>query len=76
MNFIPINAYSNYIDANIILGRLQSEGINCFLMDENADIINPIWTNAIRGIKLMVAEPDVAIASDIINQFKNEQEIP
>jgi len=76
MNFISIKSYSNYVEANIVLGRLQSEGINCCLMDENADIINPIWTNATHGIKLMVAEPDVAIASEIINQFNQEQESP
>jgi len=69
MNFVPIKSYSDYVEANIVLGRLQSEGINCCLMDENADTINPIWTNAIRGIKLMVAEPDVTVAVNLINQI-------
>ena len=72
MNFVSIKSYTNYVEANIVLGRLQNEGINCCLMDENADTINPIWTNAISGIKLMVAEPDVAIASELINQFREE----
>jgi hypothetical protein len=35
MNFIIAQVYSNYIDANIIMGRLQEEGINCWLKDEN-----------------------------------------
>ena len=53
MNFIIAQVYSNYIDANIIMGRLEEEGINCWLKDENTVTIDPILTNAVGGIKLM-----------------------
>ncbi len=33
----------------------EEEGINCWLKDENTVTIDPILTNAIGGIKLMVA---------------------
>ena len=73
MNFIPVNSYTNYIDANIVLGRLQNEGIDCWLKDENTVTINPIWTNAVGGIKLMVTEADAAKASELLNLFRAEQ---
>lgn len=57
MEFVHIDTYVNYIDAAIIQGRLESEGINCWLRDENTVTIDPILTNAVGGIKLMV--PDV-----------------
>ena len=56
MDFVPVAVYTNYIDANIILGRMQEDGIDCWLKDENIVTIDPILTNAVGGIKLMVAE--------------------
>ena len=73
MNFVPVNSYTNYIDANIVLGRLQHEGVDCWLMDENTITINPIWTNAVGGIKIMVTEADAKKAVELLNQFRAEQ---
>ena len=56
MDFVPVATYNNYIDANIMLGRMQEEGIDCWLKDENIVTIDPLLTNAVGGIKLMVAE--------------------
>ena len=73
MNFIQIDTYANYIDANIVLGRLESEGINCWLRDENTVTIDPILTNAVGGIKLMVAEPQVERAIELLQGYRNEK---
>ena len=54
MNFVLLQSYDNYISAHIAMGRLEEDGINCWLKDENTVTINPILTNAIGGIKLMV----------------------
>jgi DNA-directed RNA polymerase subunit RPC12/RpoP len=56
MDFVPVAVYNNYIDANIMLGRLQEDGIDCWLKDENIVTIDPLLTNAVGGIKLMVEE--------------------
>ena len=56
MDFVPVAVYTNYIDANIMLGRMQEDGIDCWLKDENIVTIDPTLTNAVGGIKLMVAE--------------------
>ncbi|HMG67468.1 MAG TPA: DUF2007 domain-containing protein [Chitinophagaceae bacterium] len=73
MNFIILQTYNNYIDANIIMGRLQEEGISCWLKDENTVTIDPILTNAIGGIKLMVPESQAERAFDLLKQFRIDQ---
>jgi hypothetical protein len=58
MNFVLLKSFNNYIEANLTLGRLQEGNVRCWLADENVATINPILTNAIGGIKLMVLEED------------------
>ena len=72
MSFIIAQVYNNYIDANIIMGRLQEEGINCWLKDENTVTIDPILTNAVGGIKLMVAESQAERAFQLLREFRSE----
>jgi len=73
MNFVPLQYFSNYIDAHIILGRLQEEGINCWLKDENTVTTNPIWTHAVGGIKLMVAETQKERAIELLQQIETDR---
>ena len=72
MNFIPIQAYNNYIEANIVMGRLEEEGIHCWLKDENTVTIDPILTNAVGGIKLMVPDSQAERAFELLNQFRKD----
>ena len=74
MRFIIAQVYNNYIDANIIMGRLQQEGINCWLKDENTVTLNPALTNAVGGIKLMVTDSQAERAFELLKQFRTEQE--
>ena len=73
MEFVPVDAYNNYIDANIVLGRLQEEEIECWLKDENTSTIMPIWNQATGGIRLMVAKEDVEKTLALLNQFREEK---
>jgi len=67
MKFILLLTFDNYIPAHIALGRLKDEFINCFLQDEYTVTIDPLLSNAIGGIKLMVAEAQAARALEILN---------
>jgi hypothetical protein len=67
MNFILIRSFDNYIPAHIALGRLKEEYINCYLQDEYSVTIDPFLSNAIGGIKLMVAEIQAERALEILN---------
>jgi hypothetical protein len=54
MDLVTVKTFDSYFLANIILGRLQAEGIECYLKDETTVTMDPILTNAIGGIKLVV----------------------
>jgi len=73
MRFVQIDTFTNYIDANLVLGRLQNEDINCWLRDENTVTIDPILANAVGGIKLMVAEAQAERAIELLNAFRKEK---
>ena len=73
MEFVTVSSFSNYIDAHIMLGRLQEEGIRCWLKDENLATLYPIWTNATGGIKLMVASIQVNEAKNLLRLFEEEK---
>lgn len=66
MSYIAVSTYDNYISAHIAMGRLQEEFINCYLQDEYTVTIDPLLSNAIGGIKLMVAESQVERALVIL----------
>jgi hypothetical protein len=70
MDFVLLQVFTNYIEAHIVKGRLQDQGINCWLEGEHlsALIVDPILTNVIAGIKLMVAKDDVEKALEILNR--------
>ncbi len=70
MNFIVLETFDNYIDANLVLGRMQQAGIHCWLKDENTVTIDPILTNAIGGIKLMVSTDDMQNATEVLQILK------
>jgi hypothetical protein len=73
MGFIVLNSYNTYIDAHIAKGVLEEEGISSWLKDENTVTIDPILTNAVGGIKVMVTEEDAQRALEILTRLKREQ---
>jgi hypothetical protein len=72
MNFKQIAAYTNYVSANITLGLLEENSINCHLRDEYIVTIDPFLSNAVGGIKLMVAEIQFDRALEVIKQAEIE----
>jgi len=70
MKLITVRSYDDYISAHIIMGRLSEENINCFLKDEHSVTIGPFLSNMIGGIKLMVPEPQVERALELLNEFE------
>ena len=72
MNFIPVWSYDNYVPAHIAMGRLKEEGMECWLKDENTVTIDPILSNAVGGIKLMVVEADAEKAWKLLKQLQKE----
>ncbi len=69
MELVTVKSFDNYFSANIILTRLQSEGIECYLKDENTVTIDPMLSNAIGGIKLVVKKEDEAGVIKLLRSY-------
>lgn len=61
-----IQSFNNPIDAHIIKGLLESNGIESCLFDENIAYTNPVLTTAVGRIKLMVREEDYEDAIKVL----------
>lgn len=53
-----------------MLQRLEEEGIRVYLQDEHTVTIDPILTNAIGGIKLMVYKEQLERAMELISNYE------
>ena len=64
---VVFETYYNPIEANIVKERLLDSGIQCFLTDENTITINPLYNQAIGGVKLHLFEYDLEAAKRIVD---------
>ena len=55
-----------------MLQRLEDEGIRAYLQNEHTVTIDPILTNAIGGIQLMIYDGQLDRAMQLINGFEQE----
>ena len=73
--FVTVFTFNFAYEAYIVRGRLESEGIECFLQDEYYLQLNPFATSAIGGVKLQVWEKDLNRTIEILKEtgyFKEE----
>jgi len=74
MKIVVVKTFDNSFQAYLIKGKLESEGIECFLTNENLTTLIPNFTNLLdMGIGLMVSEEDYPKAREIINDQKTEK---
>ncbi|MCL5246757.1 DUF2007 domain-containing protein [Cellulophaga sp. 20_2_10] len=69
--FYRLAAFEYLADTVIIKGRLESEGIEVFLKDENTVNSDPLISNAIGGIKILVLNEDKDKAIKIYNEIRS-----
>lgn len=72
MQTVVLKTFDDYFSANILLTRLQHEGIPCYLFDEHTVTVNPIFGAVIGGIKLVVSKGYEEAAKRLINRFEEE----
>lgn len=66
--FVVVATYDFMPSAHIALGRLQAEGIEAFLADENLVQTDWLYSIAVGGIKLCVKPQDKAGAEAILSR--------
>lgn len=67
---VTLKTFDNLVDAHLLKTKLESEGVPCFLFDENIVALDPLYNMAVGGIKLKVAHKDIANASEILRQIE------
>jgi len=63
---VTFESYYDPMLAHIIRSRLEANGIPCFIADENIIGANPLYNNAVGGVKLKVFEKDVERCREIL----------
>jgi hypothetical protein len=65
-NYITVLTFTYPYEIAIVRGRLESDGIECFVQDELTVQVHPFYSNAIGGIKLQVKESDLKQTIEIL----------
>jgi hypothetical protein len=66
--FQLIGSYQYSSEAIIIKGKLESEGIDVYIRDNNIVDSNPLYSNAVGGVKLFVNKKNYFKATEVISQ--------
>jgi len=63
---ITFESYYDPMLAHIIRTKLEDNGIHCFIADENMIGVNPLYNQAVGGVKLKIFERDLQKCRDIL----------
>lgn len=66
MELATVNTYASDIEANIALGVLRTNGIECVLTGETVNTVMAIYNIGVDGIRLMVRQEDFEKAREIL----------
>lgn len=65
---VTIKRFTYNYEVSVIQGRLESEGIQTFIKDENMATVHPFSSNALGGVKLQVRSSDAPRATEILKE--------
>jgi DNA-directed RNA polymerase subunit RPC12/RpoP len=72
-NFKILAVFEFSTEAHVTKSRLDSEGFTTMLMDEKTIDTDPLISNAIGGVKLLVHNKDFKKAAEIYNEIRTYQ---
>lgn len=72
MDLLTLKVFDNATQAYVWKSKLESEGIICFIFDENMISINPHYTYLVGGIKLKIRGEDIIKAKKILVEAGDE----
>ncbi len=59
------------VDCHFIKGRLEREGVNCFIDDEHIITVHPFRAVSVGGVKLKVSRNDLSRAKEILSLIED-----
>jgi len=68
---ITFESYYDPMLAEIIKARLEANGIDCFVADSNTIGVNPLFNNAIGGVKVKIFERDLEKCKQILAEHED-----
>ena len=71
--WVSVASYDHPAEAHIARQKMESEGIDAYLDNENLVATDFLLSNATGGIKLMVREPDVTAAQAVLRAKGTEE---
>ena len=63
---ITFQSYYDPMLAHIVRTRLEANGLPCYIADENVIGINPLYNQAMGGVKLKIFEKDLLKCREIL----------
>ena len=70
MDLITIKAFDESMQAHLVKSKLESEGIDVWLLDDHSVSVQPWASFALGGVKLQVRESDVEKAIELLKGFE------
>lgn len=68
--------FYNLQEADVVVGLLESCGIDCLLCDEHMHRVHPLATDIIGGVRVQVREQDLEVAKELMKEYVPEPEPP
>jgi hypothetical protein len=76
MALVTIRSFEYPLEVTLLKGMLEEVGIPVYIKDEFTILMNPLYSNAIGGIKVQVLEEDVEKAMQVLQDFEATQNNP
>ncbi|MGI8892466.1 MAG: DUF2007 domain-containing protein [Bacteroidia bacterium] len=70
MTLITLKTFDNAFEAHLLRSKLESEGIECYVFDENSVTLNPLYNITLGGIKVKIKKDDLEAAEKIIEEVE------
>ena len=67
MSFVTVKTFSRPLDAQLALARLDAEGIDALIPDEQVATIDPLVLDALGGVRLQVRVADLERATAVLS---------
>jgi hypothetical protein len=61
--------FYNLQEADVVVGLLESCGIDCLLCDEHMHRVHPLATDIIGGVRVQVREQDLEVAKELLKEY-------
>ena len=71
MNLITIKTFDTAIEAHNLKNRLEVEDIETYIYDEHLIGLNPLYSNAIGGVKVKIKASYLEQANFVLNAIEN-----